>query len=1044
MANTQDFELLLRIRADIAEAMQGVQGFSDQLGTGDAAAQKLGESLQEASARIQEMVQASLAQANAQQQSNRAIQETADQVSAVNQSYAKQTAAQSAATDGVVAEATAFNAAVAAKIRAMELLNAAFAGNLATAEGAAAAEVALDGAMSAGAISASEQAAYVQRLAAAQVAEAEASSVATAATNANTAAMTINGGVARELGVILGELARGNTARLEGSLVTLGNRTGLLAALFNPLTLLIAGVVAEFGVLAMAAEQVAAENDKTNKSIAATGNYAGVTSGAVDKMASSITASNGRISQSRQILDQLVASGKVSGEALQSVGQAAVDMAALTGESAEKATASVLQIFDGTTASLLKANDQYHFLTTSIYDQITALEQEGDTQAAMDLAARAFHDAAVRRIQDMNAQLSGLARWWDNVKTAADNAWQRMKTGASLIAGTADDQTQLYALQGQKAAAQNHEYSTVGRLRNMFFSSDLVDKADSSFEQWTPEDEARLQALQKKVQAASDAADQKSLQSQLSTGAVDAAADLDRMGQSLDRNKAKQAELNKLNADFLKLWKGADPGDSRLAGVQAVTGEDGKVSFSGGMYDQYVADINKRYDAKTPKPKSDKAAEDAQAQLIKLLNDEQGAIDPVAKAWATYNDKVAQANALADKAKTANGANAEAIDAERNAVIAAAAAARDAQLDEPAKKAREAFEKLLQSLKDANGLKLDGLRAQLQTLKDDLDKGVISASEYHQAVQGVLNTQLKPLPTYRGIGSSVGGAFGELDKINVAGNDLDKQYAAELAALVDQNQKKLLLDEDFVTKENALYTDYYAKKQQLQDASNDVLLTGMTTTLEQSANTVMKSVGKNTEAYRIAFAASKAAAIAQASVNLGKAISNAGADVPFPANIAAMATVGAQMIALISQITSVQAGFSEGGYTGRGGKYQVAGVVHRGEGVLSQEDISAMGGPGAFEAFRAGLKGYADGGYVGANWLPVPVAQPEPRLSADAANAAAARNAASGGAPEGSTHYHVWSIEEAAEKLAASPTMQKAVVHIVGDNPRTIQGKWRR
>jgi len=96
------------------------------------------------------------------------------------------------------------------------------------------------------------------------------------------------------------------------------------------------------------------------------------------------------------------------------------------------------------------------------------------------------------------------------------------------------------------------------------------------------------------------------------------------------------------------------------------------------------------------------------------------------------------------------------------------------------------------------------------------------------------------------------------DKINVAGNELDKQYAAELAALVDQNQKKLLADEDFVTKENALYTDYYAKKQQLQDASNDVLMTGVASTLAQSANAVKESVGKNTEAYRIAFAASKA------------------------------------------------------------------------------------------------------------------------------------------------------------------------------------------
>lgn len=61
--------------------------------------------------------------------------------------------------------------------------------------------------------------------------------------------------------------------------------------------------------------------------------------------------------------------------------------------------------------------------------------------------------------------------------------------------------------------------------------------------------------------------------------------------------------------------------------------------------------------------------------------------------------------------------------------------------------------------------------------------------------------------------------------------------------------------------------------------------------------------------------------------------------------------------------------FAEGGYTGHGGRYEPAGVVHRGEGVLSQSDIRALGGPAGFESLRRSLKrGYADGGLV----TPVP------------------------------------------------------------------------
>lgn len=58
--------------------------------------------------------------------------------------------------------------------------------------------------------------------------------------------------------------------------------------------------------------------------------------------------------------------------------------------------------------------------------------------------------------------------------------------------------------------------------------------------------------------------------------------------------------------------------------------------------------------------------------------------------------------------------------------------------------------------------------------------------------------------------------------------------------------------------------------------------------------------------------------------------------------------------------------YSEGGYTGDGGKYQPAGVVHKGEYVFDQAAVKAAGGPAAMEAMRRGLKGYADGGYVGA------------------------------------------------------------------------------
>ncbi|MGE6739788.1 phage tail length tape measure family protein [Allorhizobium pseudoryzae] len=57
--------------------------------------------------------------------------------------------------------------------------------------------------------------------------------------------------------------------------------------------------------------------------------------------------------------------------------------------------------------------------------------------------------------------------------------------------------------------------------------------------------------------------------------------------------------------------------------------------------------------------------------------------------------------------------------------------------------------------------------------------------------------------------------------------------------------------------------------------------------------------------------------------------------------------------------------WDDGGYTGAGGKYDPAGIVHRGEIVWSQADIARWGGVQAVEKLRLAPRGYADGGVVG-------------------------------------------------------------------------------
>ncbi len=85
---------------------------------------------------------------------------------------------------------------------------------------------------------------------------------------------------------------------------------------------------------------------------------------------------------------------------------------------------------------------------------------------------------------------------------------------------------------------------------------------------------------------------------------------------------------------------------------------------------------------------------------------------------------------------------------------------------------------------------------------------------------------------------------------------------------------------------------------------------------------------------------------------------------------------GFASLPMTGPVPTARPGFSDGGYTGDGGKYQPAGVVHKGEYVFDKAAVQAAGGPAAMEAMRRNLKGYANGGPVGISVPSIPSLRP--------------------------------------------------------------------
>ncbi|HHP4990102.1 tape measure protein [Acinetobacter baumannii] len=211
-------------------------------------------------------------------------------------------------------------------------------------------------------------------------------------------------------------------------------------------------------------------------------------------------------------------------------------------------------------------------------------------------------------------------------------------------------------------------------------------------------------------------------------------------------------------------------------------------------------------------------------------------------------------------------------------------------------------------------------------------------------------------------------------RLNAANDLADSQFAATdldekngLDTLNAQMEAGLIKQQDFENQKTAIIQAAQDQRNQIaaeyaqnaqdiedkyqQDRLNTIIAFGGN--MMGSLTSMFGSMfGEQSKAYKIMFAADKAYAIAAAGIAIQQNIA-AASKVGFPLNLPLIAGAVAQGASIIANIRAIKdQGFAEGGYTGRGGKYEVAGAVHKGEIVWSQEDIKRWGGVGLVEKMR--------------------------------------------------------------------------------------------
>ncbi|PUF36880.1 phage tail tape measure protein [Salmonella enterica subsp. enterica] len=234
----------------------------------------------------------------------------------------------------------------------------------------------------------------------------------------------------REIGVLIGELARGNFGALRGSGITLANRAGWIDKLFSARGLavggLVGGVAAAVYGLGKAWREGQKESEEFNKQLILTGNYAGKTTGQLNEMAKSLAGNGVTQHDAAGVLAQVVGSGSFTGPAVDMVSRTAARMQEAVGQSVDETIRQFKRLQDDPVNAAKELDKTLHFLTATQLEQIRVLGEQGRTADAAKIAMSAYSEEMNKRMGDVHDNLGWVERAWNSLGDAAKWAWDRM------------------------------------------------------------------------------------------------------------------------------------------------------------------------------------------------------------------------------------------------------------------------------------------------------------------------------------------------------------------------------------------------------------------------------------------------------------------------------------------------------------------------------------------------------------------------------------------------------------------------------------------
>ncbi|HBQ1832364.1 TPA: phage tail length tape measure family protein [Klebsiella pneumoniae] len=439
---------------------------------------------------------------------------------------------------------------------------------------------------------------------------------------------------------------------------------------------------------------------------------------------------------------------------------------------------------------------------------------------------------------------------------------------------------------------------------------------------------------------------------------------------TIQGNKAVAESVDWINKEYLA----AD----RVAGAEARLKEAReqfrKIAFSGNkeaieQANALIAvrekELEQAKKAGQPKTHKGKAyTEDAATRLLDQINQQtaalQSQLDASDKLNSATQARVKFEQQITDlKSKTQLTADQKSILSRSDEILLAY---KQLEALQNSVKTLDDYRKMQEQVKTKDERTNDLLKTRLELLEKAKATGQLKPGEYEKTRADIYqNTDMQLPSTVRNVvgnltptGGRLSGTFegmqGQINEYDQAQQELQRWLAAQEEAYAKAGE---------ITAEGeARMTSIRqraADANQVIEAQKNTIISAATQSLFDSTADIMRTgFGEQSAIYKVAFAASKAFAIADSMVKIQQAIASGAVSAPYPANIIAMASIAAQTASIVSNIQAVSGvGFASGGYTGPGSKYQPAGIVHKGEYVFDQASTNRIG-VSQLEALRNG------------------------------------------------------------------------------------------